>query len=102
MNGYIRVFKTVDTIKTTIRDNIGTVNYSTGTITLTAFAPSAITNNVVNIFIEPNVYDLVPVREQIFQINDTDVTITVNDVNSIERRGVSSSNTNTTYTTSSY
>ena len=90
MDGVIRVYRMVNTTKTIVRQNIGSVNYSTGTLTLSAFNPTAITNNIVNIFFEPATYDLVPVREQILQINDSDVTCTVTDVNSVERRGVTS------------
>ena len=47
-------------------------------------------NNIVNIFFEPATNDLVPVREQILQINDSDVSCSVIDVNAVERRGVDS------------
>jgi hypothetical protein len=96
LNGIIRVYRLINTVKTIVRQNIGTVDYTTGTLTLSAFNPSAITNNIVNIFFEPNVSDLSPVREQILQINDSDVTISITDVNSVERRGVSSSSTTST------
>lgn len=97
LNGNIRVYRMVGTTKTIVRDSIGTIDYESGTITLSAFNPSAITNNIINIFFEPKDYDLTPIREQIFQINDNDVTITVTDTNSIERRGVSSTTASSTY-----
>lgn len=93
LNGYIRVYRMVNTVKTIVRENIGTINYTTGHLTLSAFNPSAITNNIVNIFFEPATNDLVPVREQILQINDSDVTCNTTDVNAVERRGVDSTST---------
>ena len=93
LNGFIRVYRMVNTVKTIVRENIGTINYTTGLLTLSAFNPSAITNNIVNIFFEPATNDLVPVREQILQINDSDVTCNTTDVNAVERRGVDSTST---------
>ena len=98
-NGVIRVYRLVGTIKTIIRNSIGSIDYSTGQVTLVAFAPSAITNNIVNIYFEPVEADMIPVREQIFQILDSDITINVTDVNILERRSVTANSTTTTTTT---
>lgn len=98
-NGAIRVYRLVGTIKTIIRNSIGSIDYSTGQVTLVAFAPSAITNNIVNIYFEPVEADMIPVREQIFQILDSDITINVTDVNILERRSVTANSTTTTTTT---
>ena len=41
---------------------------------------------------------MIPVREQIFQILDSDITINVTDVNILERRSVTANSTTTTTT----
>jgi len=56
-------------------------------------------NNIVNIYFEPVEADMIPVREQIFQILDSDITINVTDVNILERRSVTANSTTTTTTT---
>ena len=98
-NNVIRVYRMTGTIKTIVRNNIGSIDYDTGQVTLVAFAPQAITNNIVHIYFEPVEEDMIPVREQIFQILDSDVIINVTDVNILERRSVTANSTTTTTTT---
>ena len=97
-NGVIRVYRKQNNIKTIIRNNIGSIDYTTGQVTLVAFAPQAITNNIVHIYFEPVEEDMIPVREQIFQILDSDITVNVTDVNILERRSVTANSTTTTTT----
>ena len=75
-NGIVRVVKLKLGVRTLIQNNIGTVSYSNGSISLSTFAPTAITGNTVNITITPASNDISPVRDQILLISNNDVTVT--------------------------
>ena len=90
----------VGTEKLIVRSNIGTVNYSTGRINLSAFLPISAIGNIVSLHIEPEFEDLVPVREQILKILERDIRITTVDVNALERRGFETDSSLTTQVTS--
>tara|TARA_B100000131_G_scaffold218176_1_gene209695 strand:- start:3793 stop:5652 length:1860 start_codon:yes stop_codon:yes gene_type:complete len=100
LNGVLRIYRMVGTNKSIVRSNVGTVNYSTGLIKLSAFLPVSAVGNIVSIYIEPRYQDLVPVREQILKILERDITITMIDVNALERRNFTSDSSLTTTVTS--
>ena len=84
------------TTKYIVNSNVGTINYASGVLTLTAFQPSALINNSISLYFEPEESDVAPVKQQIFKIESEDLNITATDVNALERRGVTSvSNTAT-------
>lgn len=100
LDGVLRVYRMVGTEKLIVRSNIGTVNYSTGRINLSAFLPISAIGNIVSLHIEPEFEDLVPVREQILKILERDIRITTVDVNALERRGFETDSSLTTQVTS--
>ena len=95
-NGTVRVYRMQSTTKYIVNSNVGTINYASGVLTLTAFQPSALINNSISLYFEPEESDVAPVKQQIFKIESEDLNITATDVNALERRGVTSvSNTAT-------
>jgi len=103
--GNIRVYYLVSGVRTYTDSTYGTINYSTGEIILTAAHLTSISNvdgatsTVVRVFVIPNSNDIVPVRNQVLQIDTANSTIT-GEVDAIES---GSSQAGTSYTTiSSY
>jgi hypothetical protein len=58
-----------------VNENAGTVNYSTGLITLTDFLPSAFVGSSLSVFADPAVNDINAVRNQIMLIAGATVTM---------------------------
>tara|TARA_Y100000034_G_scaffold137029_1_gene218851 strand:+ start:3458 stop:5248 length:1791 start_codon:yes stop_codon:yes gene_type:complete len=80
-NGLLRTYTSSGGVKTIVNTNIGTVNYTTGLITLSAFAPTSVNNNGVLSFTSASdSNDVIPSREQIIRIVDSTIT-TVEDRN---------------------
>ena len=105
-DGIIRVVKLKLGIRTLIQNNIGTVSYSNGSISLSTFAPTAITGNTVNITVTPAANDISPVRDQILLISNNDVTVTATtdsteSIGSVVTIGSTSTSGSTSATTSS-
>ncbi len=48
-------------------------------MTLSSFAPTAISGSFLEITSQPNLNDIIPYRQQILLIEDSDVTITMTD-----------------------
>ena len=65
--------------KVIIADNIGTVAYGNGHITLTSFKPDSYSGSTLDFTITPSTNDLIPVRNQLFTIANTDITVTMQD-----------------------
>ena len=65
--------------------NAGTINYTTGKIILTSFAPTAFNDGgtTLKITATPQDKDILPLRNQIISIRDADISITMVDDNSI-------------------
>ena len=84
-NGTIEVYRTSGEERIIVNNNVGTVNYLTGKITLTSFKPmvlnSETTGNTtpLEVYITPSSSDVNPLREQIILIESGDVTITMLD-----------------------
>jgi len=57
----------------------GTVDYDTGTIVLTSFLPNSYIGSILDFTIQPAENDLIPVRNQLFEIANTNITITMQD-----------------------
>jgi len=80
-NGIIRVFRIVRTDIVGVAQNIGTIDYATGKITLTNFAPNAFADGgtTLRITAVPSELDILPLRGQILTIQDTDITVNITD-----------------------
>ena len=94
-NGVLRVVKTIAGVRTEISNNIGTVDYTAGTLSLVNFNPNSITGNTVDITITPASSDVTPIREQILLIDTNDVTVTAT-TDQIEATGTVVSDSTTT------
>jgi hypothetical protein len=80
-NGVIRIFRIVRTDIVGVAQNIGTINYATGKIILTNFKPDSFADGgtTLRITVNPAELDLLPLRGQILDIRDDDITINLID-----------------------
>ena len=84
-NGVVEVYRTSGEDRIIVNNNVGTVNYLTGKISLTSFKPIVIgsetTGNTtpLEVYITPASSDVNPLREQIILIESGDITITMLD-----------------------
>jgi len=82
-NGNIRRYYFAGSIRTYVNNTQGTVNYETGQITVNSLNVSSVENirgsasSLIEITVEPASYDIVPVRDQILEIDTANSTITV-------------------------
>jgi len=83
-DGVMRIIRLENARKIVVNANIGSVNYITGLITLKAFKPTAIVGNNIEVTVDPEINDVVPKREQIIDISQSDVTINMVDVASVK------------------
>jgi hypothetical protein len=81
--GNIRRYRLVGSVRTYANNTQGTINYSTGQITVTSLNISSIENirgsasTVIELTVVPKSNDIVPVRDQILEIDTANSTITV-------------------------
>jgi len=81
--GNIRRYYLVGSVRTYVNNTQGTVNYSTGQITINSLTIASIENirgaasTVIEVTVEPASSDIVPVRDQILEIDTANSTITV-------------------------
>src|SRR5210317_147326 len=82
-SGNIRRYYFVGSVRTYVNNTQGTVNYATGQITINSLTVASIENirgassTVIEVTVEPASYDIVPVRDQILDIDTANSTITV-------------------------
>ena len=97
--GNIRTYYNVGgTTRTYVGDAVGTINYSTGLITLPSLTiTSTVNTNSIEIITQPKSNDIVPVRNQLVEIDFANSTVTA-EVDTIESGG---SSAGTGYTTTS-
>jgi hypothetical protein len=82
-NGNIRRYYFVGSVRTYVNNTQGTVDYATGQITINSLTVASVENirgassTVIEVTIEPASYDIVPVRDQILEIDTANSTITV-------------------------
>ena len=79
LNGVMRIYYFSGSEKLIIANNAGTVAYGNGHITLTSFRPDSFAGSTLDFTIQPATNDLIPVRNQIFTIANTDITVTMQD-----------------------
>ena len=101
--GNVRVYYLSGTTRIYTSSTFGTVNYTTGQIILTSANITSISNvdgatsTQIRVFAIPNSNDIVPVRNQVLEIDTSNSTIT-GEVDAVES---GSSQAGTTYTTTS-
>jgi len=82
-SGNIRRYRLVGSVRTYAAQNQGTINYSTGQIILNSLNIASIENirgaasTVIELTVEPNSNDIVPVRNQVLEIDVANSTINV-------------------------
>src|SRR5210317_1144422 len=82
-NGNIRRYYFVGSVRTYVNNTQGTVNYTTGQITINSLDIASIENirgassTIIEVTVEPASFDIVPVRDQILDIDTANSTITV-------------------------
>jgi hypothetical protein len=84
-NGIIRIYRVLGLDNIAVSINAGSINYTTGKIILTNFAPTAFNDGTTTLKINavPQDKDILPLRNQIISIRDADISITMVDDNSI-------------------
>ena len=84
-NGIIRIYRVLGLDNIAVSINAGSINYTTGKIVLTNFAPTAFNDGTTTLKINavPQDKDILPLRNQIISIRDADISITMVDDNSI-------------------
>src|SRR6056300_41346 len=82
-NGNVRRYYLVSGIRTYANDTQGTIDYSTGQITLNSLSVASISNirgassTIIELTVQPNSNDVVPVRDQIVEIDVANSSISV-------------------------
>ena len=79
LNGIMRIYYYSGSDKLLIANNVGTVTYSNGHITLTSFKPDSFAGSTLDFTIQPAINDLIPIRNQLFTVSNTDITVTMQD-----------------------
>ena len=79
LNGTMRIYYLSGSDKVLLSNNAGTVTYSNGYISLSSFKPNSFVGSELEFTIKPAVNDLIPVRNQLFDIANTNITITMQD-----------------------
>jgi len=84
-NGLIRIYRVLGLDNIAVSINAGTINYTTGKIVLTNFAPTAFNDGSTTLKVTavPQDKDILPLRSQIISIRDADITVTMVDDKSI-------------------
>ena len=84
-NGVIRIYRVLGIENIGVSINAGSINYTTGKIILTSFAPTSFNDGSTTLKITavPQDKDILPLRSQIISIRDADITVTMLDDKSI-------------------
>ena len=108
-DGILQVFRTSGATRVVVANNVGTVNYTSGQVSLTTFAPTAIADGTANVSVTvvPSSNDVTPFREQILLIANNDISISMIDTSgtgrdtAVQTTAVSSSTSTSSSTTTS-
>ena len=101
--GNVRMYYLVSGVNTYENNTQGTINYTTGQITLTSLNVASISNirgsasTVIELTVKPNSNDVIPVRDQILQIDVANSQVVVE----TDSFASGTSDGGTTYTTTS-
>ena len=73
-----RIIRIIDTGGLILSTNAGSINHSTGTITLPSFNPTALPtgSTTIDVTVKPSSFDIAPMRNTILTINTSGATIT--------------------------
>jgi hypothetical protein len=84
-NGIIRIYRVLGIENISVSVNAGSINYDTGKIILTNFAPTSFNDGgtTLKITAAPQNKDILPLRGQILSIRAADIDITMVDDNSL-------------------
>jgi len=84
-NGILRIYRISGSSRLGVLNNAGTLNYTTGRVVLSSFAPTEFADggNTLKLTAYPAQKDILPLRKQIIQIRDADINITMLDDNTI-------------------
>jgi hypothetical protein len=79
--GLIRIYRISGLTNVGVQNNAGSINYTTGKIILTNFAPTAFADGGTTLKLTaiPASKDVLPLRNQIISIRDEDITVTMID-----------------------
>ena len=101
--GNVRMYYLVSGVKTYQNNTQGTINYATGQVTITSLNIASISNirgsasTVIELTVNPSSNDVIPVRDQILEIDVANSNVTVES----DSFASGTSDGGTTYTTSS-
>jgi len=82
-SGNVRRYYLVSGVRTYVNNTQGTINYTTGQITINSLTVASVENirgassTVIELTVQPNSNDIVPVRDQILSIDTVNSSITV-------------------------
>ena len=79
LNGKLRIYYLSGSTKVVLDSDTGSVTYSNGYISITSFQPDSFDGSTLDFTIEPAVNDLEPIRNQLFEISNTNITVTMQD-----------------------
>ena len=79
LNGVMRIYYLSGSDKLIIANSVGTVTYSNGHVTLTSFMPDSFSGSTLDFTIKPATNDLIPIRNQLFTVSNTNITVTMQD-----------------------
>ena len=99
--GNMKTYYLTGSTKTTVDPEAGTINYTTGEIIINSINITSVSNasGTITFTMKPASNDLVPVRNQVFQIDTTNMSVS----SSVDTIAAGTSNAGTAYsTTSSY
>ena len=81
--GNVRLYYLVGQTRTYTNNNIGTIDYTNGTITLNSLFVTEVSNvdgatsTTIRLTVIPNSVDVIPVRNQVLEIDETNTTVSV-------------------------
>jgi hypothetical protein len=95
----IKTYYLTGSTKTTVDSEAGTINYNTGEIIVTSINITSVVNadGTITFTMKPASNDLVPVRNQVFQIDSTNLSV----LGAVDTIAAGTSNAGTSYSTSS-
>jgi hypothetical protein len=77
-SGNIRIYKIANSQKVFMKTESGTINYDTGEVIITDFIPSSLFDSpYISLTVRPLNTDVIPKRNDVIVINDSDISITM-------------------------
>lgn len=76
-NGKLRVVRFVNGIRTVVSEDVGTIDYPTGSVQISGFAPFSYEGDAISLYSIPFSGDLKVGRGQIINLNNSDIKINV-------------------------